>query len=112
MPTACASDITETNDCIDIIGEYLSTRPSRDLAVFLGDLNADLAPDGNAIKNKHQYHAKTRATPHSEAVTDFITSKNLVACNGVMRQRRSKLITFYGPKNRKCRLDYIFVDKK
>ena len=29
-----------------------------------------------------------------------------------MRQRRSKLITFYGPKNRKCRLDYIFVDKK
>jgi len=112
MPTACAVDITETNDCIDIIGEHLSSRPSRDLTVFLGDLNADLPPDGNAIKNRHQYHAKTRATPHSEAVSDFITSTNLVACNGVMRQRCSKLLTFFGPQKRKCRLDYIFVDKK
>jgi len=112
MPTACATDLTETQDCIDIIGEYLSSRPNRDLTVFLGDLNVDLPPDGSAIKNRHQYHAKTRTTPHSEAVTDFITSTNLVACNGVMRQRRSKLITFFGPKKRKCRLDYIFVDKK
>ena len=112
MPTACAADITETHDCIDIIGEYLSSQPSRDLTAFLGDLNADLPPDGNAIKNSHQYHAKTRTTPHSEAVTDFITSTNLVACNGVMRQRRSQLLTFFGPRQRKCRLDYIFVDKK
>ena len=112
MPTACATDISETHDCIDIIGEYLTSRPSRDFTVFVGDLNADLLPDGNAIKNKHQYHAKIRATPHSEAVTDLITSTNLVACNGIMRQRRSKLLTFFGPQKRKCRLDYIFVDKK
>ena len=112
MPTACAADITETHDCIDVIGEYLSSRPSRDITSFLGDLNADLPPDGNTIKNSHQYHAKTRTTPHSEAVTDFITSTDLVACNGVMRQRRSQLLTFFGPRQRKCRLDYIFVDKK
>ena len=112
MPTACTADISGTLDCIDIIGQYQSSRAKRNLTILLGDLNADLPPDGHAVKNSHQYQAKVRSTPHSEAIADFITSSDLVACNGVMRQRRSRLLTFFGPRQRKCRLDYVFVHKK
>lgn len=110
MPTACAPNLLEVTTCVDIISQYISNQASRDITLIVGDLNADLPQDGDTIKNRHSYHQ--HVSPHTTIIHDFVVSNELAAANGCMRQKRSHLLTFHGPRNRKCRLDYILLNKK
>ena len=45
---------------------------------------------------------------NSEALQAFIILHDLIAANGIMRQKRIKLPPFDGPRGRRTRLDWIF----
>ena len=45
---------------------------------------------------------------NSEAIQSCINLHDLIAANGIMRQKRNKLSTFDGPIGRCTRLDWIF----
>ena len=45
---------------------------------------------------------------NSEALQAFINLHDLIAANGIMRQKRNKLLTFDGPRGRCTCLDWIF----
>lgn len=109
MPTACDGHAAETADCIDCIATKHKTYATRDINIIAGDFNADLPPDGLIVKNQHRYRHKVITSQHMDIISDFIVSCELSACNGVARQRQRALITFFGPRNRKCRLDYVLI---
>ena len=74
--------------------------PPRDHILINGDLNAPLTADGCRVK-----HVCGEPNSNSEALQAFTNLHDLIATNGIMREKRSKLPTFDGPRGRWTRLD-------
>lgn len=105
-PTSAASEADQNvlEDFLSSLGSAVESVPNRDVVIISSDLNATLPCDGEIVKN-------TCGLPNFNAphVMDLLKSLNLVAANGHLRQKHSKLLTFDGPQKRKTRLDYILL---
>ena len=103
-PTAprTIQDPSGTETFYDSLGTLLDSIPGRDQTFVVGDFNAPLPADGFFVKNSCGL-----PNPNSSHLSCFIQARNLLAVNGFLRQRVSKLPTFYGPNNRITRLDWI-----
>ena len=102
-PTAFDHHGAECRTFYDELFSLVNDIPLRDHILICDDLNAPLIADGCRAKNVCGESNCNSETPHA-----FINLHDLIAANGIRRQRRSKLPTFYRPRWRRTRLDLIF----
>ena len=101
-PTAVDNHKAEFCTFYDKLSSLVNYISLRDHILNCGDLNAPLTADGCRVKN-------ICGEPHSnsEALQAFINLYDLIAANGIVRQKRIKLPTFDGPRGRCMRHDWI-----
>ena len=102
-PTAVDNHIAEWRTFHNELSSLVNDIPLRHHILICGDLNAPLSADGCRVKN-----VCGEPNRNSEAQQEFISLHDLIAANGIMRQKRSRLPTFEGPRGRCTRLDWIF----
>ena len=85
------------------LSSFVNDIPLRDHILIWGDLIALLTVDGFRVKN-----VCGKSNSNSKALQAFTNLHDLIAANGIMRQKRIKLPTFIGPRGRCTRLDWIF----
>ena len=102
-PTAVDNHKAECRTFNDELSSLINDIPLRDHILICGDLNAPLAADGCRVKNMCG-----KPNSNSKALQAFINLHDLIAENGIMRQKRIKFPTFDGHRGRCTRLDWIF----
>ena len=102
-PTAVDNHKAECRTFHDELSSLVNDTPLHDHILICGDLNVPMTADGCRVKN-----VCGKQNSNSEAPQAFINLHNLVAANGIVRQKRIKLPTFDGPRGRCMRLDWIF----
>ena len=102
-PSAVDNHKAKCRTFYDKLSSLVNYIPLRYHILICGDLNASLTEDGCRVKN-----VCGKPNSNSEALQAFINLHELIAANGIMRQRRIKLPTFIGPRGRCTRLDWIF----
>ena len=102
-PTAVDNHKAECRTFYVEFSSLVNDIPLRDHILICGDLNAPLTVDGCRVKN-----VCGKPNSNSEALQALINHHDLIAANGIMRQKRIKLPPFDGPRGRCTRLDWIF----
>ena len=102
-PTAVDNHKAECRTFYDEPSSLVIDIPLRDHILICGDLNAPMTADGCQVKN-----VCGKPNSNSEALQAFINLHDLIAANGIMRQKRIKLLTFDGSMGRCTHLDWIF----
>lgn len=107
-PPAVLQHEDETMQLYDSLNNLLSSLPRRDQIFLCGDFNATLPVDGIRVKNRCG-----KKNLNTERLTSFMSTHDLIATNGVLRQRSMKrLATFHGPNDRSTRLDWILCSRR
>ena len=96
-PTAVDHHRAECRIFYDELSPLVNHVSLPDHILICGDLNASLTVDGRRVKNVCGLRAN--------ALQAFINLHDLIAANGIMRQKRSKLPTCDSPRRRCTRLD-------
>ena len=101
--TAVDNHKAECRTFCDELSTLVNDIPLRDHILICGDLNAPLTADGCRVKN-----VCGKPNSNLEALQASINLLNLIAANGIIRQKRIILPTFGSPRGRCTRLDWIF----
>ena len=102
-PTAVNHHRDECRTFYDKLSPLVNDIPLCDHILICGDLNAPLTADGCWMKN-----ACGEPNSNLETLQVFINLYDLIAANGVMRQKGIKLPTFDSLRGRCTRLDWIY----
>jgi exonuclease III len=108
-PTA-AHTTTTTHPARSVYNQLqgiISGLPKRDITILLGDFNATLSD-----KNELCLFPCGNPNANSLAFMDLLRAIDFLPMNARFTKRLSRQITFIGPKQRHCRLDYITIGKR
>ena len=101
-PSAVDNHRAECLTFHDELSSSVNDIPLRGHFLICGNLNAPLTAGVCRMKNGCR-----EPNSNTEALQVFINFHDLIAANGIMRQERSNLPTFDGPRGRYTRLDWI-----
>jgi exonuclease III len=98
----------------NLILEFIRSQPKGDIIVTLCDANATLSTDDDTCTPRRVlFSPKEKSNKNSEIFRDFLDESNNFPVNARFRQRhRSLYYSFFGPKKRRARLDYILIHGK
>ena len=103
VPKAVDHHRAECRALFDELSSLVIDISLRDHILICGDLNNPLTADECRVKNEYG-----ESNSNSETLQVFINLHDLIAANGIMRQKQSKLPTFDGPRWRCTCFDWIF----
>jgi exonuclease III len=108
-PTADAQHQPDTIQLYNILHDSLTSIPRQDMLLLGGDFNAPLSTQ---MKSVLYQPSQTRTNSNSAHLNDFLNAHDLLPINCRLPKPNYKLNTFFGPNNRRQRLDYIIVPGK
>ena len=108
-PGALAVNAGATSEFYLQLSSAIRNHPNRDMLIIAGDFNAVLLPTSPDVLFSPSQSSANSNTPHLE---QFLIEESFLAINTRFKKSNSQLNTFYGPKQRKQRLDHILIPKK
>ena len=104
-----AANADSTREFYHLLKEDISKWPQRDMTIIAGDFNATLSSTSPGVKYSP---SQTLANLNSTHMEKFLQEASLIAINTRFPKRNNIHNTFFGPKQRRQRLDYILVTEK
>ena len=101
------SEETELVAFYDELYSLVRSIPKHNLLVIGGDMNAQIAKNGN---NKYSRH--NTSNRNEQHLTDFMIENRLTFLNTNFQKRKGKLWTYMYTNNNKPQIDYVFINKK
>ena len=103
---ATGASVEKNKPLYDSMTNFINNTPKSDIVLILCDANATLPVDGDRVR----FGPQEKQNNNSSAFSEFIEASDTYPLNA--RFRKSNYYTFWGPKGRRARLDYILVHGK
>ena len=120
--TAMSANREATLAHYELLSSYVASIPKGDIIIILGDFNATVKTDSllsssqkaQGMRRRVLYSPKVEKQNENSAVfREFLEQNDLYPINTRFRQSHdNRYYTFYGPRGRRARLDYILVRGK
>jgi len=105
-PTSTAN-VDDVKNFFTVLSDSVQAIPLSEMTIIMGDFNSTLLSN-----EKTRYSPNRKSNRNGPILDEFLEDMDFIAINSIFKKCPKKLISFYGPNNRKVTLDYILLRPK